>query len=83
MMYLGNDNDVNSMLELLEKRYGVPGKLVESVIGEIQQFKRVDNEDWQRIIRFVNILRYGLSGFKESKVRKRDLQRTCSFHNRK
>ena len=40
--HIGNDDDVTSMLKFLEIRYGDPEKLVESVIGEIQRFKRID-----------------------------------------
>ena len=70
MVYLGNDNDLNGMLKFLEKRYGDPGKLVESVIGEIQQFKRVDNVDWKRIIQSVNILDTGYRDLKNLKLEK-------------
>ena len=59
MVYLGNDDDVSSMLKLLETRFGDPGKLIESVIGEIQRFKRLDLDDSKKIIKFINVLDTG------------------------
>ena len=48
--YLGNDDDINSMLKTLDQRYGDPGKLVESVVGDVQRFKKIDDGDTKKLI---------------------------------
>ena len=62
--YLGNDDDISSMMKLLDMRYGDPGKLIESVIGEVHAFKRVDENDPRKLIHFVNVLDTGYRDLK-------------------
>ena len=57
--YLANDDDFDVMVEILETRYGDLGIVVESVIGEIQRVKKLDESDCNKLIHFINLLDTG------------------------
>ena len=50
------EDDVNVMLNRLDKRYADPGKIVDEIISEIKGFRRFEADDRVRIIQCVNIL---------------------------
>ena len=58
------EDDVNVMVNRLEKQYADQGKIVDANCSEIKGFRRFKANDSVRIIQFVNILDiYRLFGF--------------------
>ena len=68
--YLGNDDDISSMLKTLEQRYGDPGKLVESVVEEVQRFRKIGDDDNKKLIQFINTIDRGYHDLKNLRLEK-------------
>ena len=52
------------MVEILKTRYGDPGKVADSVIGEIQRVKKSEESDCNKLIHFINLLDTGYRDLK-------------------
>ena len=60
--FLGScENDVDKMLERLDRKYADPGKIVKCIVFEIRKFRKLD-DDTVLLIKFVNVLE---SGFRD------------------
>ena len=55
--YLGScNNDVTLMFERLELKYGDPSKIVDSILNEIIKFKKINEEEYGKTIKFIDIV---------------------------
>ena len=61
---------IYSMLKTLEQRYGDPGKLVESVVEEVQRFRKIDDDDNKKLIQFINTIVRGYHDLKNLRLEK-------------
>ena len=50
------DYNLDEMITRLDGKYGDPSKMIDSVIGEIRRYRKIDYDDYKRLIEFVNIL---------------------------
>ena len=49
------DFDVDQTIKRLDGKFVDPSKMVDSIIGEIQRYREIGNDDNKRLIEFVNI----------------------------
>ena len=64
--YLGScNNDVIRMFERLDLKYGDASKVVESIVADILRFKRPENDEYDKIVKFVDLLELGYRDLKE------------------
>ena len=64
--YLGSCTvDVEEMLDRLDLKYGDPSKIVESIVADIRRFKRPDDDEYEKIVQFVNLVEIGYRDLKE------------------
>ena len=50
------DFDMDQIFDRLDKRYGDPGKITDSIINQITKFRKIENEDCKRVIDFIGII---------------------------
>ena len=50
------DYDLNQIFKRLDEKYGDPTKMVDSIITEIQRFRKIENDDTKRLIDFINLI---------------------------
>ena len=64
--YLGSYTlDVKKMFDRLDLKYGDPSKIVECIVADIRRFKRPENEDYERIVQFVDFVEIGYRDLEE------------------
>ena len=64
------DFDVEQMLKRLDEKFGDPSKMIDSIIGEIQRFRKIENDDNKRLIDFINIIERAYHDLKSVKMEK-------------
>ncbi len=53
--YLGSCNtDITAMLERLDLKYGDSSKLVDSILSDLQKFKRPEDEELEKIVKLID-----------------------------
>ena len=62
------DYNLDEMITRLDGKYGDLSKMIDSVIGEIQRYRKIDYDDYKRLIEFVNILERAFHDLKSVKM---------------
>ena len=70
------DHDLDEMISRLDEKFVNPAKLVDSIISEVQKFRRIDVDDNKRIISFVDLIDRGYRDLRKLKVERE----MCNSH---
>ena len=50
------DYDLSQIFTRLDEKYGDPSKMVDSIITEIQRYRKIESDDPKRVIEFINMI---------------------------
>ena len=64
------DDDIDSMLKMLDKKLGDPCKLTDAVVSEIKHFKSMNADQKHTIIQFINAIERGYNDLKHIDMEK-------------
>ena len=64
------DFDVDQMIKRLDEKFGEPSKIIDSIISEIQKYKKIDNDDSRRLIELINIVERAFYDLRSLKMEK-------------
>ena len=70
------DDDVTDILSRLDEKYANPGKFVDCIITEIQQCRKLDDDDSKKFISFIDIIDRGCRDLKKLNLE----QEVCNSH---
>ena len=62
------DDDLHEMISRLNQKYSNPAKLVDSIISEIQKFRKIEVDDDKRFITFVDLIDRGYRDLKNLNI---------------
>ena len=62
------DYDVEQMFKRLDEKHGDPSKMTDSIICEIQRFKRIENDDNKRVIEYINLIERNFHNLKSIRM---------------
>ena len=65
------DFDVDQMIKRLDEKFGEPSKIIDSIISEIQKYKKIDNDDSRRLIELINIVERAFYDLRSLKWKRR------------
>ena len=64
------DYDLDAIFKRLDEKYGDPSKMVDSIICDIQKYRKIENDDSKRIIEFINIIERAYHYLRTAKMEK-------------
>ena len=70
------DDDLDEMISRLDEKFANPAKLVDSIISEVQKFRRIDVDDNKRIISIVDLIDRGYRDLRKLNVERE----MCNSH---
>ena len=62
------DDDLHEMISRLNQKFANPAKLVDSIISEIQKFRKIEVDDDKRFITFIDLIDRGYRDLKNLKI---------------
>ena len=69
--YVGSCNDdVMLMFKRLDVKYGDASKIVESIMSEIVSYKRTDDDEYEKIVRFIDMIEIAHRDLSQMKLEK-------------